>query len=63
MRRVDIRVRIADVDLPRSEERVDRFAEIIKALCGWTSSLAVLHFVIDAPGGGAKAPLLPEYVE
>jgi lysine 2,3-aminomutase len=25
--------------------------------------LAVPHFVIDAPGGGGKVPLLPEYVE
>src|SRR2546422_1761270 len=30
---------------------------------GWTSGLAVPHFVIDAPGGGGKIPLLPEYVE
>jgi len=37
--------------------------EIIKALRGWTSGLAVPHFVIDAPGGGGKVPLLPEYVE
>jgi len=36
--------------------------EIIKALRGWTSGLAVPHFVIDAPGGGGKIPLLPEYV-
>ena len=38
-------------------------AEIVKALRGWTSGLAVPHFVIDAPGGGGKVPLLPEYVE
>src|SRR5580765_8838997 len=37
--------------------------EIIKALRGWTSGLAVPHFCIDAPGGGGKIPLLPEYVE
>jgi lysine 2,3-aminomutase len=36
---------------------------IIKALRGWTSGLAVPHFVIDSPGGGGKVPLLPEYVE
>jgi lysine 2,3-aminomutase len=36
--------------------------EIIEALRGWTSGLAVPHFVIDAPGGGGKIPLLPEYV-
>src|SRR2546422_6250284 len=28
-----------------------------------SSGLAVPHFVIDAPGGGGKIPLLPEYVE
>src|SRR6266404_8293557 len=28
--------------------------EIIRALRGWTSGLAVPHFVIDAPGGGGK---------
>jgi lysine 2,3-aminomutase len=37
--------------------------EIIAALRGWTSGLAVPHFVIDAPGGGGKIPLLPDYVE
>src|SRR3989449_11650337 len=30
---------------------------------GWTSGRAVPHFVIDAPGGGGKIPLVPEYVE
>jgi lysine 2,3-aminomutase len=42
---------------------VQKGLEIIKALRGWTSGLAVPHFVIDAPGGGGKVPLLPEYVE
>jgi lysine 2,3-aminomutase len=37
--------------------------EIMKALRGWTSGLAIPYFVIDAPGGGGKVPLLPEYVE
>jgi lysine 2,3-aminomutase len=37
--------------------------EIMKALRGWTSGLANPYFVIDAPGGGGKVPLLPEYVE
>jgi len=36
--------------------------EIMKALRGWTSGLAVPHFVIDAPGGGGKVPVLPDYV-
>src|SRR5690606_22482476 len=37
--------------------------EIIRTLRGWTSGLCVPHFVIDAPGGGGKIPLLPEYVQ
>jgi lysine 2,3-aminomutase len=31
-------------------------------LRGHTSGLAIPHFVIDAPGGGGKIPLLPQYV-
>ena len=42
---------------------IQKGLEIIKALRGWTSGLAVPHYVIDAPGGGGKVPLLPEYVE
>jgi lysine 2,3-aminomutase len=37
--------------------------EIMRALRGWTSGLAIPYFVIDSPGGGGKVPLLPEYVE
>src|SRR5215207_1785043 len=36
--------------------------KVMEALRGWTSGLANPHFVIDAPGGGGKIPLLPEYV-
>ncbi len=25
--------------------------------------MAVPHYVIDAPGGGGKIPLIPEYIE
>jgi len=42
---------------------VEKGLEIMRALRGWTSGLAVPHYVIDAPGGGGKIPLLPEYVE
>jgi lysine 2,3-aminomutase len=42
---------------------VQKGLEIMKALRGWTSGLAVPAFVIDSPGGGGKVPLLPEYVE
>jgi lysine 2,3-aminomutase len=36
--------------------------EIMDKLRGHISGLAVPQFVIDAPGGGGKIPLLPEYV-
>jgi lysine 2,3-aminomutase len=36
--------------------------DIIQGLRGHTTGYAVPHFVIDAPGGGGKIPLLPEYV-
>ncbi len=42
---------------------VETGLRIMKALRGWTSGLASPHFVIDAPGGGGKIPLLPNYVE
>jgi lysine 2,3-aminomutase len=38
---------------------VETGLEIIKALQGHTSGMGVPHFVIDAPGGGGKIPLLP----
>jgi len=40
---------------------VSRGLEIIRGLRGHTTGYAVPHFVIDAPGGGGKVPLLPEY--
>ena len=39
---------------------VETGLNIIKALQGHTSGMAVPHFVIDAPGGGGKIPLLPD---
>lgn len=42
---------------------VETGLRIMKALRGWTSGLASPHFVVDAPGGGGKIPLLPNYVE
>ena len=35
--------------------------EMIEGLRGHTSGYAVPHYVIDAPGGGGKIPLLPDY--
>ena len=40
---------------------VEKGLEIIRGLRGFTSGLAVPHYVIDSPGGGGKIPLLPEY--
>ncbi|MFO7979146.1 MAG: KamA family radical SAM protein [Bacteroidales bacterium] len=42
---------------------VSKGLEIIEGLRGHTSGYAVPHFVIDAPGGGGKIPLLPDYVK
>ncbi|MBN2069238.1 MAG: KamA family radical SAM protein [Opitutales bacterium] len=36
--------------------------EIIRALRGHTTGYALPQFVIDAPGGGGKVPLNPDYV-
>jgi lysine 2,3-aminomutase len=40
---------------------VEKGLEIIRGLRGHTSGYAVPQYVIDAPGGGGKIPLLPEY--
>jgi lysine 2,3-aminomutase len=37
--------------------------ELIRALRGHTTGYAVPQYVIDAPGGGGKVPLNPEYIE
>lgn len=37
--------------------------EIIEGLRGHTSGYAIPHYVIDAPGGGGKIPLLPDYYQ
>jgi len=36
--------------------------EILEALRGYTSGLAVPHFAVDLPGGGGKVTLQPSYV-
>lgn len=41
---------------------VSKGLEIIEGLRGHTTGYAVPTFVIDAPGGGGKIPLLPNYV-
>ena len=40
---------------------VEKGLEIIEGLRGHTTGYAVPQFVIDAPGGGGKIPLLPDY--
>jgi len=40
---------------------VSKGLEIIKGVRGFTSGYAIPHYVIDAPGGGGKIPLLPDY--
>lgn len=42
---------------------VSKGIEIIQGLRGFTSGYAIPHYVIDAPGGGGKIPLLPEYYQ
>ena len=42
---------------------VEKGLEIIRGLRGWISGLAIPHYVIDAPGGGGKIPMVPNYVE
>ena len=41
---------------------VEKGVEIIESLRGHTSGLAVPEFVIDAPGGGGKVPIGPQYL-
>lgn len=41
---------------------VSRGIEIIEMLRGHTSGLAVPTFVVDAPGGGGKIPVNPQYL-
>jgi len=41
---------------------VGKGMEIIESLIGHTSGFAVPHYVIDAPGGGGKIPIMPNYV-
>lgn len=42
---------------------VDKGLEVMDALRGWTSGMAVPYYVIDSPGGGGKIPLLPNYIQ
>ncbi|HWS28627.1 MAG TPA: lysine 2,3-aminomutase [Clostridia bacterium] len=66
---VKIRVRpyyIYQCDLSMGLEHfrtpVSKGIEIIEGLRGHTSGFAVPTFVVDAPGGGGKTPVMPTYV-
>ncbi|MDO4564736.1 MAG: lysine 2,3-aminomutase [Clostridia bacterium] len=66
---VKIRVRpyyIYQCDLSMGLEHfrtpVSKGVEIIEALRGHTSGFAVPTFVVDAPGGGGKTPVMPNYI-
>jgi len=41
---------------------VSKGIEIIEGLRGHTSGYAIPTFVVDAPGGGGKIPVMPQYV-
>jgi len=67
---LSIRVRpyyIYQADLVQGTEHfrttVEEGLEVIRALRGHTSGMAVPAYVIDAPGGGGKIPLLPDYLQ
>jgi lysine 2,3-aminomutase len=64
-----IRVRpyyIYQIDLAEGTQHfrtsVETGLEIIRALRGYTSGLAVPTLVVDAPGGGGKIPIAPETI-
>ncbi|GIW48694.1 MAG: L-lysine 2,3-aminomutase [Caloramator sp.] len=42
--------------------KVSKGIEIIEGLRGHTSGFCVPTFVVDAPGGGGKTPVMPQYV-
>ena len=41
---------------------VSKGIEIIESLRGHTSGYSVPTFVVDAPGGGGKIPVMPDYL-
>ncbi|MBQ8880901.1 MAG: lysine 2,3-aminomutase [Oscillospiraceae bacterium] len=66
---VKIRVRpyyiyVCDLSLGLSHFRtpVSKGIEIIEGLRGHTSGYCIPTFVVDAPGGGGKVPVMPNYI-
>ncbi|MCL1993129.1 MAG: lysine 2,3-aminomutase [Spirochaetes bacterium] len=50
------------VGLEHFRTPVSKGIEIIESLRGHTSGFAVPTFVVDAPGGGGKIPVMPQYL-
>lgn len=50
------------VGLSHFRTQVAKGIEIIEGLRGHTSGLCVPTFVVDAPGGGGKIPVMPDYI-
>lgn len=50
------------VGLEHFRTPVSKGIEIIEGLRGHTSGYAVPTFVVDAPGGGGKTPVMPQYI-
>jgi lysine 2,3-aminomutase len=42
---------------------VDTAIELLGQLRGWMSGMAIPHLVLDAPGGGGKVPIGPQYIQ
>jgi len=42
---------------------VEAAMELYRGLRGWMSGMCVPHLVLDAPGGGGKVPIVPNYIE
>lgn len=42
---------------------IEKGVEIIKGLRGHTTGYSIPQYVIDAPGGGGKIPINPDYIE
>ena len=40
---------------------IKKGVEIIRKMRGWISGLAIPQYVVDAPGGGGKVPMNPDY--
>ena len=41
---------------------IGKGVEIMESLIGHTSGFAIPRFVVDAPGGGGKIPVMPNYI-